>query len=373
MRTSKSPWTVMRWAHELGRRTLRPYASKFSRRDFTLAQLFACPVLREMLGLSFRDVEAVLRDADWCQRLGMRGVPDHSTLCRAFKLLVNAQCVARMLDLVPHARGMRRKLGRTLAVDSTLCETHHRSRHYERRCRHHATSEKRSANARRSRSAKRTPKLSIGVDTRTHLILSAKPKTGMGSDAPDFHDALYDAWTRHDVKVVLADAGYDSEANHRLARLDMNVRSLIKATAGRPTTKAASGDFRRQMQRQLSGSQKGKPYGQRAQVECVMSMLKRNLGDALRARTTHRRKMELLLKVLTHNLMIIRRPDRGSQRCRSVPKDPSLKVEALPPREPPPSHERGTQRVSNGAVLKASASSSASTSRRGCFHVSALA
>jgi hypothetical protein len=38
-----------------------------------------------------------------------------------------------MLDLLPHARGMRRKLGRTLAVDSTLCETHHRSRHYERR------------------------------------------------------------------------------------------------------------------------------------------------------------------------------------------------------------------------------------------------
>jgi hypothetical protein len=53
MLTSKSPWTVMRWAHELGRRTLRPYTSKFSRKDFTLAQLFACLVLREMLGLSF--------------------------------------------------------------------------------------------------------------------------------------------------------------------------------------------------------------------------------------------------------------------------------------------------------------------------------
>jgi hypothetical protein len=48
-------------------------------------------------------------------------------------------------------------------------------------------------------------------------------------------------------------------------------------------------------------------------------MLKRNLGDALRARTTHRRKMELLLKVLTHNLMIIRRHNRGSQQSRSDP------------------------------------------------------
>jgi hypothetical protein len=307
----------MWWAHELGCCTLQPYASRFSRKDFTLPQLFACLVLREMLGLSFRGIEAVLRDVDWCQRLGMTKVPDHSTLCRAFKFILNTTRVAHMLDLMPHARGMRRKLGRTLAIDSTLCETHHRSRHYERRCRHHATSEKRSANSRRSRSARRTPKLALGIDTRTHLILSAKAKTGMGSDAPDFHDALYDAWRRHAVKTVLADAGYDSEANHRLARLDMNVRSLIKTGAGRPTTKAATGRYRRQMQQQLSGSQKGKPYGQRAQAECVMSMLKRNLGDELSARSTQRRKMELLLKVVVHNLMIIRRRYRGSQQSRT--------------------------------------------------------
>jgi len=129
----------------------------------------------------------------------------------------------------------------------------------------------------------------------------------MGIDAPDFRDALYDAWKRHRVKTVLADAGYDSESNHRLARLDMNVRSLIPAGAGRPTMKQASSHYRRLMQKTLRGSQKEKPYGQRAQVESVMSMLKRNLGDALRARTTHRRKMEMLLKVSAHNLMIVRR------------------------------------------------------------------
>lgn len=297
----------MRWAHGMGQRTLRPHASKYSRKDFTLAQLFACLVVREMLGHSFRDVESMLRDTDWCQRLGMKKVPDHSTLCRAFKYILTATRVGRMLDLVPHTPGMRGRLGRTVAIDSTLCETHHRSRHYERRCRHHATSQKHTANERRSRSARRTPKLTIGVDTRTHLILAARPKTGMGSDAPDFADVLYDAWLRHSVKTVLADAGYDSEANHRMARLDLKVRSLIPAGVGRPTTKTANGHYRRLMQRTLRGSQKGKAYGQRAQVECVMSMIKRNLGDALRSRTTHRRKMELLLKAIVHNLMIIRR------------------------------------------------------------------
>ena len=61
------------------------------------------------------------------------------------------------------------------------------------------------------------------------------------------------------------------------------------------------------MRRQLQGSQAGKPYGQRAQAETVMSMLKRNLGDSLRARSDHGREMELLLKVLTHDVMIVRR------------------------------------------------------------------
>jgi transposase len=46
-------------------------------------------------------------------------------------------------------------------------------------------------------------------------------------------------------------------------------------------------------------------YGQRWQVETVNSMMKRNMGSALRAHTARRRSRELLLRVLTHNLMII--------------------------------------------------------------------
>ena len=73
------------------------------------------------------------------------------------------------------------------------------------------------------------------------------------------------------------------------------------------------------MQAELAGGQAGRPYGQRVQVETVMSMLKRNLGDALRARGTKRRKMERLLKVSTHNLMIVRRRHRGLQQSPPVP------------------------------------------------------
>jgi transposase len=55
---------------------------------------------------------------------------------------------------------------------------------------------------------------------------------------------------------------------------------------------------------ELAGSQKGKLYGQRAQVETGMSMIKRNLSDALRSRSAAARRHEMLFRVLVHNIML---------------------------------------------------------------------
>jgi IS5 family transposase len=318
MLTCKSPWTVMRLAHVAARDVLPNYASRFSRHNYTLAQLFACLVVREFLGLSFRGIEELLRDTQWCQQLGMRSVPDHSTLCRAFRLVAARDHLRGLLDRVTGWMRRQRRLGRMLAVDSTHFDTHHHSRHYEYRLRRYAANTPGYADWKRSQRVKLTPKLGIGIDVGSHFILSVKTKTGMGSDAPDFSDLLYDAWQRHRIRAVLADAGYDSEENHHFARAQLKVRSLIPATIGRPSRPgvAPKGRFRALMRRQLGGTQAGRPFGQRSQVETVMSMLKRNLGDSLRARTIEGRKKELMLKVLTHNLMI-RRQYRGSQQSRS--------------------------------------------------------
>jgi len=300
----------MRVAHALASRCLPKYSCRFSRKDFTLPQLFACLVVREHQVQTYRGVEALLRDAEhWCRDIGMSKVPDHNTLCRAFHALNLGRRCRRLLDMLAQWFALARQLGNTLALDSTLYDTHHRSRHYERRCRHYASQERRDARSTRSRSAKRTPKLAIACDTRTHLILATRTHIGMGSDARDFDPLLVDAWRRMPhgrLRTVLADAGYDSEANHRIARLDIGVRSLIKADAGRPSAKPPTGYYRRLMRRQLCGSQKGKPYGQRAQVETVASMLKRNLGDALRARSPRARRHELILRGITHDIMIRR-------------------------------------------------------------------
>jgi hypothetical protein len=267
MLTCKSPRKVMRAAFELARQTLPSYASRYSRHDFTLAQLFACLVVKEHQRKSYREAEALLRNApQWCRDIGMKKVPDHNTLCRAFHTLSLRRRASKLLDRITHWFAVAKQLGSTVAIDSSVYDTHHRSRHYEQRLWHYAAQRKSTANTMRSRSAKRSLKLSVGVCTRCHLSLSGRARTGLGSDAPDFAPLLFDAWRRHPrLRVVLADAGYDSEANHRIARLDMNVRSLIKTGVGRPGKKPPAGYYRRLMKKQLRGSQRGKKYAQRAQ------------------------------------------------------------------------------------------------------------
>lgn len=105
------------------------------------------------------------------------------------------------------------------------------------------------------------------------------------------------------IKQLLGDAGYDSEENHRYARDDLRIDTLIPPSCGRPTKKPANGKYRRIMQKAFR--RKPKDFGQRWQVETTFSMLKRNLGSALSARNFWSQCREISLRSLTHNLMIV--------------------------------------------------------------------
>lgn len=161
-------------------------------------------------------------------------------------------------------------------------------------------------NRRRGKAVRGLPKLSLAVDSATHLVLAATASTGSGGDQPFLHDLLTHAWRRSDaVACVVADAGYDSEDNLRLARLDLGLRVAIPPKAGRPTDKPPSGPERRRMLARFRRGADRAVYGQRWQAETAYSMLKRNLGSALRARTAVGRRHELLLRVITHNIMLL--------------------------------------------------------------------
>ena len=271
--------------------------------------------MREYLGLSYRDTQAFLLDVSaWRDAIGMHGVPDHNTLWRAFDALLKPGRTKRALDLLAHDRRAELRVAlraKPLSIDSTHLEPRHRSRHYDRVCRKHEERHAehpgkwgRSVNAARGRRLRRLPKLALATAAATRQILAARAMLGAGSDAPDFAPLLYDAWRRAAIRTVVADAGYDSEANHRVARLDLGVQSIIAIGIGRPSAKPPSGYYRGLMKKRFKKKLDAKAYGQRSQSETANSMLKRNLGSELRSIDPTRQKQELMLRAIVHNLML---------------------------------------------------------------------
>ena len=205
MVSCKSPVKVMRAAHALAGRPFDEHADKFSRRDFTLPQLFACLVLREHQKKSYRGVEALPADcADLRDAVGLPRAPDHNTLWRAFDHLVKPSGMNRALD-VQAARAAMAGLdvaGDTVkptAMDSTCFESRHVSGHFERRQRQSDRAAAQAAKGGRPPqksgrngpptaagrgTLKRLPKLSLAVATSCHLIPAARATTGAGSDHP---------------------------------------------------------------------------------------------------------------------------------------------------------------------------------------------
>jgi len=151
---------------------------------------------------------------------------------------------------------------------------------------------------------RRYPKLALIVDCRSHLILAAVPGRGPSPDYPHVIEALLAARERRRIEAVLADAGYDAEWVHEFARAELDMRSLIPPLAGRPTTTAPTGRYRRAMWHYFRWPKSRRRYGQRWQVETVFSMIKRRLGECVNARSDRRQRRALLLKAIVHNILV---------------------------------------------------------------------
>src|SRR5215475_13438429 len=139
MEYSQSPRKVLVAAYQLALDTLPNHYKKFSRHDFTLPHLLACLVLRQFYNLSYRRAENLLHDVPGLMAdIGLTVAPDHNTLWRAMGKILTPGHVNRMIDSLVEQFDRAKLLRlseKPLALDSTHFESHHRSRHYERRCR----------------------------------------------------------------------------------------------------------------------------------------------------------------------------------------------------------------------------------------------
>jgi hypothetical protein len=100
---SKSAIRVAREALAAGRAALPEYGSRFSRRDYTQAQLFALLVLRQFLRTDYRGVVALVVEwAELRRALGLSKVPHYSTLAHASRrILADAEAGGPSAKLRP--------------------------------------------------------------------------------------------------------------------------------------------------------------------------------------------------------------------------------------------------------------------------------
>jgi transposase len=290
---SKSPMAVARVAIAIGQQALPPYSSKFSPRRYTQAQLFACLVLMQFFKTDYRGICQLLSDIHTLRRvLGLKRVPHYSTLCSAHQRLMRQ----------PHFHALQHRLWRqaqalsllparaTGIVDATGLEARQVSRYYVWRAGY------------RGFARRRWPKLTLVIDAHTHLIAGGVVSWGPSQDSPQFPAAVRQSIRHVQWDRILADTAYDAEHNHQLCRDQLAIRSTVIPLNPRRHWTRPKTRYRRQMQRRFFHQ----VYRQRWQIESAISRHKRRLGPALRARSWVSQKRECLLRVLTHNLMILR-------------------------------------------------------------------
>jgi hypothetical protein len=175
------------------------------------------------------------------------------------------------------------------AADATGLRTSRASVHFLRRLRHRGQESRQRG----------WVKLTVLVTVRPPVILAATAARGPGAEAPDLPPLVRRGLPLVPLRVVLADAGYDSERNHRLLREELGVTAIIPPRTGRPPRPGRwPGGYRGEMARHFPQAL----YRRRVLVETVLSVLKRKMGDVVAGQGLPMQARQALLLALTYNL-----------------------------------------------------------------------
>lgn len=284
-----------------GREAFSDYSHVYSPKKFTQPQLFACLVLKEFEKKDYRGVRQLLLDcADLREAIGLKQVPHYTTLQKASRRLLAMPRVRKLLAGTVRRVLRRRRTIPYAAGDSSGFDARHASRYYV----HRRDSQKYDENRPKKRvSYKRFGKMMVIVCCLSHAILGVVASEGPTPDIDQLDEVMAEVKADVSVKHMVLDAGFDSAHNHRLLREGYTILSTIPPTHGRPAKDPnflPSDKYRRRMKTHFNR----KAYRHRAQAETVFSMMKRNLGAALRGKTHHSRRRDMLLRALTHNIAL---------------------------------------------------------------------
>jgi Transposase DDE domain/Transposase domain (DUF772) len=280
-------------AMDVATATLPTYRSRFSKHQFTQPQLLAILCLMRYENWTFREAEVRLREhAELRAVLRLSSVPDYTTVCRFLRRLPDDAIESALGESVRRLRRSSRRGRRRacVAVDGTGLAQHAVSTYFIRRVEQPAGGKTRY---------RHFLKWLIVVDVDRQIILAQRARQGPWCDTRAL-PGLVDAASRTmPIGVVLADAEFDSEANHRHVRGTLGAHSVIPPNPRRGIPEA---EFRHQMHRAFPRQL----YGPRAKIETVFSVIKRKLSAKAPGRSLPMQMRQALLLGLAFNLYRLR-------------------------------------------------------------------
>ena len=268
---------------------LPPYRTRFSKHQFTQPQLLAVLCLMRFEDWTFREAEVRLREHQELRAvLQLPAVPDYTTLYRFLRRLEDDTVDRGLQETV---RRLRRRRSRPVsaAIDGTGLSDTSVSTFFHRRLEQHAHG---------PRPRRPWLKWLIVVDVQQQILLAQRARQARGCDTRALPGLLDVAARSAPIGVVLADAEFDSEANHQHIRQRLGAKSIIPARRrGVP-----NGAIRNQMFRAFPK----KPYRQRSKIESIFSAVKRKLSSRAPGRSLTTQIRQALLLGLAYNLYRLR-------------------------------------------------------------------
>ena len=279
---------LVRFAHvamEIATASMPAYGSKYSKRLYTQHQLLAVLCLMRYEDWTFREAEVRLREhVELREALGMSRVPDHTTFYYFLRRLEEktlTRALAEVVRRLPPPPG-----GTTVAVDATGLSSGAISTFFVKRTRDRGN----------GFPWRHYLKWLVAVDVSRRVLLAQVAKRGPANDSATLRPVVDAARPLAPIGLVLADAEFDSERNHRYIREVVGAQSVIPAKRGKA-------DWRRQgVRAQMQAEFPHALYSQRALVESVFSAVKRKLSSRAPGRSLATQRLQAFLLGLAYNI-----------------------------------------------------------------------
>jgi hypothetical protein len=261
-----------RVALQVATKILPPYRTRCSKHQFTQPQLLAVLCLMRFEDWTFREAEVRLREHQELRAaLQLQAVPDYTTVYRFLKRLEDDTVDRGLQETVRRLRRRRRRPV-SAAIDGTGLSDTSVSTFFLQRLEQHSHG---------TRPRRPWLKWLFVVDLQQQILLAQRARQGPGCDARSLPGLLDTAARGAPIGVVLADAEFDSEANHQHIRQCLGAKSIIPARRhGVPNWRHSEPDVPSLSEKTVPATRQDREYLLGRQTQALFARTRTQLGHA---------------------------------------------------------------------------------------------